>query len=239
MKYALYLSTLLICTSINAQTNVPVKAIEAKSIFSSKLTGEAFIEKKGYKGEQFFNIDWMESEILLSTGEEIYGEKLKYNGLLDELIWVNTTSYRQFKVDKSFISDFWLKNGTGNSNHFKRINVNEQKDVHSSDIFAEVGVEGKVSLFIQRRIKVVDEETIFQNGTLYLLESLGTKPLYYIKTPSNHYLLLNRIRKNSFLNLFPEQKKDIAKIMKENHLNLKTENDLIKLIEMLDKEVFK
>ena len=238
MKYTLYLAVLLICTSVNAQTNVPVKAPEVKTTFSPKLTGETYIEKKGYKGEQFFNKDWLESDILLSTGEEIHGEKVKYNGLLDELIWVNTSSYQQFKLDKSFINDFWLKNGTGTPNHFKRINVNEQKDTRSSDIFAEVGVEGKVSLFIQRRIKVVDEENIYQNGTLYLSESIGAKPLYYIKTPSNHYLILSRIRKNAFLNLFPEQKKDIAKIMKENHLNLKTESDLVKLIEVLNKEEF-
>ena len=236
MKYYLYFLVLLICTSINAQTNVPVKAPEVKSIFSPKLTGETFIEKKGYKGEQFFNKDWQESDILLSTGEEIHGEKLKYNGLLDELIWVNTSNYQQFKVDKSFISDFWLKNGTGTSNHFKRINVNEQKDENSSDIFAEVGVEGKVSLFIQRRIKIVGEENIYQNGTLYLLESIGAKPLYYIKTPTNHYLLLNRIRKNAFLKLFPEQKKEIAKIIKDNHLILKTESNLVQLIEILNKE---
>ena len=228
----------MFCTSINGQINVPVKASEVKSIFSPKLTGEAFIEKKGYKGEQFFNKDWLESDILLSTGEEIHGEKVKYNGLLDELIWVNTSSYQQFKLDKSFINDFWLKNGTGTPNHFKRINVNEQKDTRSSDIFAEVGVEGKVSLFIQRRIKVVDEENIYQNGTLYLSESIGAKPLYYIKTPSNHYLILSRIRKNAFLNLFPEQKKDISKIMKEIHLNLKTESDLVRLIEILNKKVF-
>jgi hypothetical protein len=162
----------LICTSINAQTNVPVKAPEVKSIFSPKLTGEAFIEKKRYKGEQFFNKDWQESDILLSTGEEIHGEKLKYNGLLDELIWVNTSNYRQFRVDKSLISDFWLKNETGISNHFKRINVNEQKDAHLPDIFAEVGVEGKVSLFIQRKIKIVGEENAFQNGVLYVIESI-------------------------------------------------------------------
>src|ERR1035437_7492785 len=238
MNYYLYFSFLLICTSINAQTNVPVKAPEVKSIFSPKLTGEAFIEKKGYKGEQFFNKDWLESDILLSTGEEIHGEKLKYNGLLDELIWVNTSNYQQFKLDKSFISDFWLKNGTGSPNHFKRINVNEQKDAHSSDIFAEVGIVGKVSLFIQRKIKIVGEENIYQNGTLYLSESIGAKPLYYIKTPSNHYLILSRIRKNAFLNLFPDKKKEIAKIIKEIHLTLKTESNLVHLIDILNKELF-
>jgi hypothetical protein len=228
----------MICTSINAQTNVQVKAPEVKSIFSPKLTGEAFIEKKGYKGEQFFNKDWQESDILLSTGQEIHGEKLKYNGLLDELIWVNTSNFRQFKVDKSFISDFWLKNETGSPNHFKRINVNDPKDIHSSYIFAEVGVEGKVSLFIQRRIIIIGEENDYKNGVLYVIESIGPKPLYYINTSSNNYLILSRIRKNAFLNLFPEHKKEIAKIIKDNHLILKTESDLVQLIEMLNKEVF-
>jgi hypothetical protein len=238
MKYYLYISLLLICTLMNAQPGVPGKASEVKSIFSPKLTGETYIEKKGYKGEQFFNKDWLESDILLSTGEEIHGEKLKYNGLLDELIWVNTSNYRQFRLDKSFISDFWLKNGSGNTNHFKRMNVNEQNGDHSSDVFVEVGIEGKVSLFIQRRIKIVGEENDFQNGALYVIESLGPKPVYYIKTFSNKYMILSRISKNTFLKLFPERKKDIAKIMNDHHLNLKTEYDLIQLIKILNKEVF-
>lgn len=238
MKHYLYFSFLLICISINAQTNASTKVSEIDTFFSPKLTGETFIEKKGYKGEQFFYKDWAESDILLSTGEMVYGEKLKYNGLLDEVIWVNTSINQQFKLDKLYVSEFWLKNAPSAIIHFKRINVGEPTGVHRSDIFVEIGVEGKVSLYIQRKISIVGEENIYLNGTQYILESIGAKPLYYIKLPSNRYLMMSKIRRKALLKLFPEQKKAIIKLMRANHLDFKSEGDFIKVIDLLNKEVF-
>lgn len=238
MKHYLYFSFLLICISTNAQTNDNLLVSRVDSIFSPKLTGETFIERNGYKGEQYFNKNWVKGDILLSTGEMVYGVSLKYNGLLDELIWVNT-SFRQFKLDKSFICEFWIKNETGVTSHFKRINIDKLNREQHSDIFAEVRVEGKTSLYIQRKISVVKEENIYQDGLLYLLISISETPLYYIKLPSNHYSVLEKIRRRSFIKLFPEQKKAILKLIRTNHLNLKSEDDLIKTIELMnEKEVF-
>jgi hypothetical protein len=100
-------------------------------------------------------------------------------------------------------------------------------------------VEGKTSLYIQRKISVVKEENIYKDGLLYLLISISETPLYYIKLPSNHYSVLEKIRRRSFIKLFPEQKKAILKLIRTNHLNLKSEDDLIKTIELMnEKEVF-
>ena len=231
MKHAIYI--LLFCMTVNAQTNIS----KVDSAFLPKLTGKTYIERKGYKGEQFLNKDWMEGDILLSTGVTIHVTKLKYNGLLDEVIWVNPSNFQQFVLDKSYINDFWFKKPTGQDIHFKRINVVVDPLVtsHSSDIFVEVKIEGKISLYIQRKIVVVGDENIFQNGALYLLESIGPTPLYYIKLPSNTYLTLSKVNRRAFLKLFPEQKKDINKLLRNNHLKFKSENDFIQLIELLNK----
>jgi hypothetical protein len=51
--------------------------------------------------------------------------------------------------------------------------------------------------------------------------------------------VLEKIRRRSFIKLFSEQKKAILKLIRTNHLNLKSEDDLIKTIELMnEKEVF-
>jgi len=159
---------------------------------------------------------------------------LKYNGFLDEVIWMNTNNLRKFKLDKSSINDFWLKNSTTDIIHFKRINVTNTNNP-STEIFVEVGIEGKLSLYIQHKIKIDGEEDFYLNGHNYLLKSIGPKPLYYINLQSNNFAMLDKINRINLLKLFPEHKIEIQKIMRLNHLNLKTPQDLIKLIDLLNK----
>jgi len=83
MKHYINILLLLICITANAQTNVIQTIPDIDSTFTSKLTGEYFYENTHYIGEQFFNKDWTEGDILLSNGTMIYKKSLKYNGLRD------------------------------------------------------------------------------------------------------------------------------------------------------------
>jgi len=238
MRHYIYFSFLLICMTINAQTNDTTRISRVDSIFSPKLTGEAFFDDKHFVGDQYFNKDWSKGNILLSTGSLVHCEKIKYNGLFDEVIWTNTSNYGKFKVDKSFIREFWIKNALDSIIHFKKINVSDPASVHQSCVFAEVGVEGKLSLYIQRKISVLSTENKYVENKLCCFENIGDTPLYYLKLASNRYALLRKIRQRTFLKLFPEQKTAIAKVLKENHLNFKSENDFVKAIDLLNEKVF-
>lgn len=226
----------MICISINAQTNDGSKVLEVDSIFASKLTGEFFYEGKQYIGEQYFNKEWTKGDVLLSNGEMIHDKLLKYNGLFDELVWLNTYNFGKFKLDKLFVKEFWLNNLNGSDIHFKRINISDSSKVSEKDIFAEVKVEGKLSLYIQRDITTQWPQSILVDNVLYKYDVLEAEPKYYIELPTNHYLLMKKLRRLSFLRLFPEKKKAINKIIRENHLNIKIESDFVKLIELMNQK---
>ena len=227
MKKLSYILFLMICVSLSAQTNSP---------FQTKLTGEAFVEYRGFRGEQYYNTEWAESDILLATGEIIQGEKLKYNGMFDELVWLNTTIPGLFKLDRPFIKEFWLKTTVANLIHFKRINVNDSTIRHS-DIYAEVAIEGKVSLYIQRKISVTDVLAIPRDGKLYPLKFIGPTPVYYVKLPDHSYVAMNRISRSLFLKIFPEQKKQLNRLIRENHIDLRNEKGLNEIIVLLNTEI--
>ncbi len=238
MKHHMIFAFLFISISSQAQS-VDIDKNATDSFSQTKLTGETYFEKKGYKGEQFFNKAWMKSDILLSTGEMVLGEKVKYNGLFDELIWGNAAINQQFKLDKLLINEFWLKNEQGQITHFKRITINKLPSSNlRSDFFAEVQAEGKLSLYIQRKISIVDIDNVTIDGILRRQETIRATPVYYLKLPSDSYILLDKIKLKSFMQLFPDQKKQIDKLMKNNSLKLKTEKDLVKLIKLLNDQVF-
>ena len=238
MKQFLFILILLVSSMLNAQTNSMNEIIDSNktdTVFHANLTGEAFIEYRGFKGDQYYFNDWMKSDILLSTGEKLYDIKLKYNGLLDEVIWLNTAIPGLFKLDKASINDFWLKPALDNAIHFKRIIVNESPNTHQADIFAQVAVEGKISLYIHRKINILEVQTITLDGKLYPYKIIGPTPNYYIKMSSNKYFLMTSLHRNSLLKLFPDQKKDIIKLQKQFHINLKTESGLCEMINLLNK----
>ena len=76
MKHYINILLLFICISANAQTNVIQRIPNIDSTFTSKLTGEFFYENTHYIGEQFFNKDWADGDILLSNGIMIYKKYL-------------------------------------------------------------------------------------------------------------------------------------------------------------------
>lgn len=235
MKKYISVALLIVCISMQAQQKDSIRISEGDSIYLPKLTGEAYYEFVQYAGEQFFNKEWVKGDILLSGGTMLYNKQLKYNGFLDELIWMNLSNYKKYKLDKSSISEFWLKlNGTDRL-HFKRINVSNE-DEQIPDIFAEVKTEGKYSFYIQHKIKVVGEQDYYLNNRPYLLKTIAYRPIYYIKTPTNRCIPFSKFNKGLIVKALPEIKKEIPKLAKNNKLDFKTSDDIKKLIELLNQQ---
>lgn len=235
MKHYICLAFLLAAISINAQSNLSTRVSEADTMFLPKLTGEIYIQIQEHKGDLFFNKDYVKGNILLSTGTMVYGQYLKYYGYLDELVWYNASSYKQFILDKSNISEFWLKDSLSNPVHFKRINVRDSTASHQPDIFAEVAVEGKISLYIQRKISFLYDEETYRDKKAFFIKVFGPTPLYYIKLTSNYFIKIARLNRRTFLNLFPEQKKSLSKLIKGNNIDLESEKGWIEMIQSMNK----
>ena len=223
--------------SVNAQTLLTNQLTENDSIFEPNLIGEIYHEPVKYVGNQYFYKDWTLGNILLTNGQKVLNKQLKYNGLLDELIWYNPVNIGTFKLDKAEISEFWLKKSAEEIVHFKQINLPETKEHQTSKIFVQVESEGKFSLYIQRKLRAIGEEDVFMNGHSYLFLTITPKAVYYIKLPSNKMVELNRINQYSLYKLVPEYKTGIQKLLKTNHLKLRKENDLINLLILMNRDL--
>lgn len=208
------------------------------SIFEPKLTGEAFTIKSGMIGRQFFNDEWADSDILLSTGEKVSNKLLKYNGYLDEVVWLTPEFFKQVKIDKFAIDEFVFKNYFGKSIRFKRINIKQMFISDSTDIFAEIVIESNLSLYIFRKIGIAGTVNKDSKGGIYSFDQLESAPVYYLKLTNNGYANLQRLNRRSLLHLFPEQKTAIKKLLSQNRQQLKTESDLVEIVNLLNKSIF-
>lgn len=232
-KYILVLYLILSGRTLFTQTNLVTISPLIDTTFTTNLTGDFFIESKQIVGSQYFNNDWENGDIVLSSGDTIKSKLLKYNGLYDELIWLNTTNYGIFKLDKSNIDKFWLNNKNFNSTYFKKIWVSNEINDSLYLLFTEVAVEGKYSLYIHRKISKKLPQFKVVNNVRRQLDVLESKPEYYIQFPSNE---IRRIKKNGrriTLKQIPLPQQRLKKIIHENHLNIGIEKDLIKLFEFL------
>ncbi len=233
MKKTIILSFIIISVSAVCQTNVVSKIPLVDTTFSVKLTGSFFIERKQFVGQQYYNQDWSKGDILLNTGEKLTDILLKYNGLYDELIWLNTFNYGIFKLDKPAIKEFWLKTGNGSAHHFKQLKIYTTLD-SIQNTFAELLINNKVSLFAQRKIEIQGLQYVTVNKVRQKYDNLVATPVYYFKLPLNQYISLEKPNRKKVLSLFPENKKAITKIINDNRLNLKRESDLVRLVELIN-----
>lgn len=229
MKQLIVLAFLLFSSLANAQESITALVTKVDSIFAPKLTGELFVpDSIDGKGEQFFISQWKQADILLSNGCIINGVDLKYNGFLDQVLWFNPKSQKPYVVDKPSISEFWLKDDT--LWHFKKINVSDTTASHRSDVFVQVVLDGNPSLYVQRKVThFVDELVAYKYFKVY-----EQTPVYYLRSSNRDYLRLDNLDKRSFLNLFPEQKKELTKLIRSHRLNLKKEEDLFKVVQLMN-----
>jgi hypothetical protein len=239
MKHAILVALLMFCIPAFGRASFPVGVSTVDSVFEPKLTGETFTDYKQFKGNQFFTDDWMESDIRLVTGQLVHKKNIKYNGLLDQVVWLNPVNSGEYMLDKLSVDEFWYRNIMGEPVHFRRISTTDSKTGQRLDVFAETVVEGKVSIYIQRRIIKKGVENINdKDNKTYSIDVLGPKPVYYIKLPSGTYFVTGKITRHSFLKLFPDQRKAISKLLNKNHLNFRSESAVIKTIELLNRELF-
>jgi hypothetical protein len=227
VKAILFILLVVRCTASYGQT------INIDSIFEPPLRGETFQKETGTEGKQFYNDDWMPGDIKLNSGETAFNKQLKYSVLMDEVIWLQAGTFRQVKLEKHFITEFCLKGQQGKVIRFIKTRVKQPSMNDSTDIFVEVLVENAASLYAFRTVWVEETSNIV-NGVQTYVRNIVPQPQYILKLPDQKDITLKRIKKKIVVNALPEKYRNTIKAtVQENHLSIRTEEDLIKLVTLI------
>lgn len=227
---------LITATAVHAQENSCLCDTIRDNPFKPELTGERYIWSK--TGSVYFNNDFVNGDIKLISGEWVFNKALKYNGFIDELIMFDTEISKQIKLDKKFIQEFRFNDPQRNmSQDFKKIKTGIISD--SAEVFTQVLLEDRISLYVFRKIGLTGHENKNLNGSTYGIDVYSPIPIYLLSFPGGRIETFNKIKRKEIIKLFPGKEESIKEIFRKNHIwRIKDEPGLIDVIDLLNKHSF-
>ncbi len=202
-----------------------------KDLNEPVLYGEVLNHHFQAVGSQFFIDGWSEGNIYHEKGGVSRNKMLQYNGYKDQLYWLNPSTGDIVILDKNLVRKFTIKMPlTADTVTFRKIEPVRTNNHDPAGSFVQVLVEDEISLYVMRKIDNTGERTIVQNERRVTLPVLEPRPVYIIRHPGNRYTNLHRMRRQSFINLFPETGNRLRDALQEKRNRVRNEKELIEAV---------
>jgi hypothetical protein len=200
------------------------------------LSGELFAPDLPVDIMTYFNRDWLLGDIFLSNGGIIRNINIKYNGLLDELFWLEPKSNKPIKLDKEAILQFHFLNFLGDTLvYFRKLKVKRNILTDSTEIYGQEIYHGDLSLFVLHTFYLDRREIVPMNKSYILKDIYKEEPVYYIKLLNNKVVGFKRFSRKSLYAFVPDKKDQIRKFFRESISGkIKTNPEIIGLIQFLN-----
>jgi hypothetical protein len=182
------------------------------------LTGELFTPTIKPDPATYFNPEWLAADLYLSNGEIVRNKLLKYNGLLDELLWQEPKSGNIIKLDKEPIVKFHFLNLNGDTTiYFRKINIKRNALSDSGEVFAEAIYDKGISLYILHTFNIKGTEIVRSNGTTFERTIYEKIPVYILMFTKGKIFITRSLGRRSLYAVFPENKDRIKDYLKVNN----------------------
>jgi len=184
------------------------------------MMGIEYIEPVvGYKGDPYFN-NWTNGEVFLANGERITGLSLRYEGYLDQLLWLKE-DFVTCVLCKACIKGFNLFDDSDNiaASFIIKKGIRLPFENDSADCFFQTLVKGEYSFYAFRR--VIRLSDVFE---------LADDTKYYIFNNDHQYEKL-KLRTRDLLNVSFIDKTRMKSIIESNKIRLRdNEQEFIRAI---------
>lgn len=225
---------LLVFPGLYAQETSGETAAPGEEYFEQGLSGSLYIPGRKLIGDPYFPREkWIRGDVRLTTGATVKDKLLRYNGYMDELFWLYEGDYSQVKVDRDMIDGFILNTPTGGL-RFTRITVHVPPLIWNREVLGQVMYEGDISLFCYRRVIETGLGDYLSDDKIYGGRKVRASHLYIIMLPCGKQATISRIRRSSILNLFPENRAEIRRLLRQNRLRPYNEAGLVEAMKLLD-----
>jgi hypothetical protein len=242
IKRLLYISAafiLIIFQSLYGQESCNCKIDEGLSSGLS-LAGEVVTSALQADSVTYLNKGWLPADIYLTNGEIIRKCYIKYNGLLDELYWLEPVTKKVIKLDKEEINRFhYVIFKSDTAVWFRRIRVRKSVYPDSVNVFAQEIYSGKLSLFVLHSFVMEGHEVSARNGAYYQKTIYTEVPVYYFRFLNKKTVGLKKLNPKSIYSLAPDKKDQIRKFFAEKgNSRFKNNSDLARLAKFLSSVIY-
>lgn len=205
----------------------------------ARLSGEVFTFTLHADGSMYYFDVWAPGKVTLITGEVVEAENLRYNGYLDQLIWLNPANFQQIQVDKQMVKSFSIElPHLQEELYFENITFKPWFEANPMNILAQILYQGEIRLLAHRRITRKSEEIENVGSALVARAKLEPAPVFYILMPDGQAHSIRRINRRAFFQIFPEHTTKIRDALRRNNIRLRNEHDLIEAVKITEKVIF-
>lgn len=206
---------------------------ENSNRLKGKLTGTVFVLSSKSNSNYFLQKDWVDGSITLEDNDVFNGLKLRYNAFEDKLVVYNSNLRNLFVADKEKVKSFTVNTPGANQKFVKFFYDGYPKGDRYFEVLYSGGldflafreiVEEKTSPFVDKF--GIMKDTRFQDKSTYFMYSSETG---FEKI---------RLRRRSVLNYFPENKREIRRLLRRNKVNVFDEKGMIRAIQLLDQNSY-
>ncbi|MGA0557736.1 hypothetical protein ACO2Q8_13860 [Larkinella sp. VNQ87] len=196
---------------------------QAQGVFLTDVNGQIIRANKyvDVQGSPYLNEAWKEGAVTAANSKSYPNLKVRYD------IYAGELEYQQkdqtYRLSPAAMKEFRIMDGNEMvfRNGFAAVNNN------TPSTFYQVLVDGPTKLLKQFKINLVENKP-FNSATV--TKEFQKQEFYFIAKPDGS---MQRIQKNkkSVLAALSDQKDRVEKLIKEQDLNLSSENNLITLLE--------
>ncbi len=202
------------------------------------LSGELFSPVSSPDIVTYFNRNWLIGDIWLTDGSIIRSKKIRYNGLLDELFWLEPESNRTIMLDKGAVTRFHFHDIMGDTAvYFSRLKIKRNILADSTEVFGEEIYRGDLSLFVLHNFYLVGKEKVQINDKYILKDIYKEDPVYYINYLSRRVTEFKRFNRKRLYSFLPGKKEQIKRFFRDNPGKINTKPELIRLMQFLSSVV--
>jgi hypothetical protein len=224
-------------TFVDGFSQTDLNALNDRGItIETLLTGEFFAPALSPDITTYFNREWQEGTVQLDDGRLVRNVKLRYNGLLDELFWLEPASNKTIKLDKQSVLRFHFLNIQGDTSvYFRRLKVKRDNFSDSMEVFGQELYFGKISLYVMHSFYFEKQVTVQMHRSNILKDVYKEEPVYYVEFPDAGVAGFRKFTRKNLAPYFPQKEKEIRKFFSESGaFRIKNRHEIRNLIQYLD-----
>jgi hypothetical protein len=209
---------------LKGQTNGRIcdSAADLDKMFGDRLLAKTYVNTNGTNSKQYYN-NWSDGHIKLVTGAVVKNEWLRYNLLLDELLWLRKMDYSTGIIYKHTVDEFTLFNDSSRSiTKFKNVRLRSAYSSDSAYTYLQVLTEGKVSLYVQRKVISISNST----------NELKAINRYFLKVDGVYAGFAPTV--SAFCERLKDDKKKMKSIVHAHHLKIRNESELMEAVKIFN-----
>ena len=175
------------------------------------------------KGTPYLNDSWQKGTIIIEKVTRIELNKIKFNCFQNQLEYEEES--KVFTPTKKY-AEFTLFDVDENNQAKKRIFRNEFVSNQEFQTYFEVLFDGETKLLKKYAARI---EEYAEPLSLNKIKRFNKIPQLYVYKSENQSLIKIKKDKKSILSIFENKSEQVAKYISSNTLNLKDEEDIIKI----------